>query len=80
MNIGLGIGLMVVGAILVWALNLTVPWIDIDLVGYIFMGAGLVITVLGVVLLTRKHVTETRTIDPDRGAQVTRRRNSIDGL
>lgn len=83
MSIGLGIFLFVVGAILVWALNISVAWIDLDLVGYILMGAGTVIVVLGVILMTRKRssMTTTRTIaDPTKGEQVTRRENTIDDL
>ena len=41
-SIGLGIFLFVVGAILTFALNLESDIINIDLVGYILMGAGLV--------------------------------------
>lgn len=83
MSIGLGIFLFVVGAIMVFALNFSVEWIDIELVGYILMGAGVVMTILGVVLITRKrhNVTTMRTVgDPGRGEQVTRRDNSVDGL
>ncbi|MBG6212196.1 MAG: DUF6458 family protein [Cryobacterium sp.] len=83
MSIGLGIFLFVVGAILVWALNITVDWINLDLVGYIFMGAGAVIFVLGIVLMTRRRssVSTTRTIaDPANGEQVTRRENSVDDI
>ncbi len=83
MSLGLGIFLFVVGAILVWALNFTVDWIDLDLVGYILMGAGVVIIILGIVLITRKRssITETRSIvDPASGQQVTRRENTIDDI
>jgi hypothetical protein len=40
MSIGLGIFLMVVGAILAFAVDLTVPGVDLQLVGYILMGGG----------------------------------------
>jgi len=81
MSLGLGIFLFVVGAILVWALNISVDWIDLDLVGYILMGAGVVIVVLGIVLITRKRSGVTTTIaDPVKGEQVTRRENTIDDL
>ena len=55
MSIGLGIFLFVVGAVLVWALNIQVDWVDLDLVGYILMGAGALIFILGLVLLTRRR-------------------------
>jgi membrane-bound ClpP family serine protease len=81
MSIGLGIFLFVVGAILVFALEVTVDWIDLNLVGYILMGAGAVIFVLGLVFLMRRRnsVSTTRTIaDPANGEQITRRQSSID--
>lgn len=81
MSIGLGIFLFVVGAILVFALDFSVTWIDLDLVGYILMAAGAVIFVLGLVLVVRgrNSTTTTRTIaDPVNGEQVTRRQTNID--
>jgi uncharacterized SAM-binding protein YcdF (DUF218 family) len=83
MSLGLGIFLFVVGAILVWALNFSLDWINLDLVGYIFMGAGVVIIILGLVLMMRKRssVSETRSVvDPASGQQVTRRENTIDDI
>ncbi|MBG6059705.1 putative integral membrane protein [Cryobacterium sp. MP_M5] len=80
MSLGLGIFLVVVvGAILVFALNISVDWIDLDFVGYIFMGAGAVIIILGIVLLTRKRtsVSTTRSAVVD-GEQVTQEKRSID--
>ena len=83
MSIGLGIFLLVIGAILVWALDLTVTGIDLQLVGYILLAAGAFVTILGIVLMTRRRnsVSTTRTIaDPVNGEQVTRREKSIDDL
>jgi uncharacterized membrane protein len=83
MSIGLGIFLLVVGAIMVFALNVTVEWMDIELVGYILMGAGAVIVLLGIVLLTRKRssITTTRSaVDPASGEQVTSQKNSVDDI
>ncbi len=81
MSLGLGIFLVVVGAILVFALNISVDWIDLDFVGYIFMGAGAVIIILGIVLLTRKRtsVSTTRSAIVD-GEQVTQEKRSIDDI
>ncbi|TFC08023.1 DUF6458 family protein [Cryobacterium mannosilyticum] len=81
MSLGLGIFLVVVGAILVFALNISVDWIDLDFVGYIFMGAGAVIMILGIVLLTRKRtsVSTTRSAVVD-GEQVTQEKRSIDDI
>jgi len=83
MSIGLGIFLFVVGAILVWALDVTVSWIDLEFVGYLLMGAGALIAILGVVLMTRKRrsVSTTRTsADLNQGEQVTRREKTVDDL
>ena len=43
MSIGTGIVLFVIGAILAFAVNVEVEWINLDLVGYILMGAGVLV-------------------------------------
>ena len=76
MSLGTGIVLFVIGAILAFALNIQVDWIDLHLVGYILMAAGAVGIILGIVLLTRRRrtVATTRTaVDPATGDRVTRR-------
>lgn len=81
MSIGFGIFLFVVGAILTFALNITVDWIDLDLVGYLLMGTGVVVTIIGIALLVRRRqstVTESTTVDPTSGSRVTRRSTDID--
>ncbi|AMG84483.1 MULTISPECIES: DUF6458 family protein [Microbacterium] len=86
MSIGSGIALFVIGAILVFAINVDVPWVDLDMVGYILMGAGVIIFLIGIVLLARRRRTETvsRTyVDPATGEPTTRRSvssSSDDGL
>ncbi|MFE6997586.1 DUF6458 family protein [Microbacterium sp. NPDC057659] len=75
MGIGTGIVLFVIGAILVYALNVQVDWIDLDLVGYILMGAGAVVFVIGIVMMLRRRRTDTitrTTVDPDTGQPVSR--------
>ena len=37
MTIGTGIALLVIGAILVFAVNVDVQYVDLDLIGYILM-------------------------------------------
>jgi len=76
MSIGTGIALFVIGAILVFAVNVEVPWIDLDMVGYILMGAGVVVFLIGIILLARRRRTDTvsrTTVDPATGDPVTRR-------
>ncbi len=83
MSIGLGIFLFVVGAILAFALNVQVDWIDLHLVGYLCMGAGVVVVIIGLVLMMRKRqsVTTVRTdVDPQTGARVDQRSTESDPL
>lgn len=83
MSLGLGILLIVIGAILTFALNFSVSWIDLDLVGYILMAAGVIIVIIGIILIVRKRktVVETRSgIDQRNGQQInsTERRDPND--
>lgn len=55
MSIGTGIVLFVVGAILVYAVNIEVEGVDLNMIGYILMGAGAVIFVIGLILLARRR-------------------------
>lgn len=55
MSIGSGIALFVIGAILVFAVNVELAGVDINVIGYIFMGAGLLIFLLGLVLYSRRR-------------------------
>jgi len=55
MSIGLGIFLIVVGAILTFAIHVTVASIDLALVGGILMAAGAVVVGLGIFFTLRKR-------------------------
>jgi hypothetical protein len=59
MSIGTGIVLFVVGAILSFALNVQATWIDLHLVGYILMGAGVVVFILGLIFMLRRRTSTT---------------------
>lgn len=79
MSLGLGIVLFAIGAVLAFALNLTVDWINLQMVGYILMAAGLVVIILGIVLLARRRssVSTSRTmVDPATGERITRAESS----
>ena len=80
MSIGLGIFLFVVGAIVTFALNVTVDWIDLDLVGYLLMGAGIIITIIGIAMLVRRRsaITTERTVTPE-GETVQERSTQVSG-
>ena len=83
MGIGTGIFLLVVGAILTFALNFEVTWINLDLVGYILMGAGVVVFVISLIFVLRRRstVSTTRTgVDPSGTERVTERETRGDGL
>ena len=79
MSLGLGIVLFVIGAILAFALNLAVDWINLQLVGYILMVAGAIVIILGIVLLARRRrsvSTSHTSVDPATGDRVVRNEHS----
>ncbi len=79
MSIGGGILLIVIGAILAFALNVQLDWVNLALVGYILMGAGVIITLIGIVLLARRRRSDTVTrtaVDPTGHERVTRQSTS----
>lgn len=79
MGIGTGIVLFVIGAVLVFALDVQVDWINLDMVGYILMGAGFLVFLISIILLMRRRQTETVTrsaVDPVAGERVTRQQSS----
>ena len=76
MSIGFGIFLFAVGAILAFAVNVTLDWIALSTVGYILMVAGVVMVLIGGVLMARKRssvTTQHTQVDAASGEQVTRR-------
>ena len=83
MSLGSGIVLFIIGAILAFAVNIQVDWVDLHLIGYILMIAGVVGIILGIVLITRRRtsVSTTRSaVDPASGEAVTRRTSESDPL
>ena len=82
MSLGSGIVLFVIGAILAFAVDVQVSWIDLHLVGYILMAAGVLGIILGIVFITRRRQTTMTTrsaVDPVSGEQVSRRTIDRDG-
>jgi hypothetical protein len=70
--------LFVIGAVLAFALNIEASWIDLHLVGYILMGAGVLVFVIGLVYMLRKRQSVTTIhsgVDAD-GQNVAQRRTS----
>jgi hypothetical protein len=83
MGIGSGILLFVIGAILTFALNFRVDWIDLDLVGYILMIAGVVIFIISLVVIFRRRSISSTThtaVDPTRRERITERDTTDDTL
>ncbi|MGJ4845581.1 MULTISPECIES: DUF6458 family protein [unclassified Leifsonia] len=81
MGIGSGIFLVVVGAILAFALNVQVSWIDVQLVGYILMGAGVVVFILSLIFMLRRRQTTTIRrggVDPATGERIQEQRTRSD--
>lgn len=83
MSIGAGIALIVIGAILAFAVDLPNDYVNLDVIGYIMMGAGAVVFLIGLVLLVRRRQTDTVTrTEGAGGTNVTRSttRSSNDDL
>ncbi len=79
MSIGAGIVLFAIGAILAFAVNVTLEWVNLQMIGYILMAAGAVVFVIGLVLMMRRRQSEsvTRTaVDPAANERVTRQSTS----
>ncbi|WP_336632741.1 MULTISPECIES: DUF6458 family protein [unclassified Microbacterium] len=82
MSIGAGIALIVIGAILVFAIDVdTSGFVDLDLIGYILMGAGVLVFLLGLVFTFRRRSTAqvTRTVDPVAGERITQTESRTSG-
>jgi hypothetical protein len=76
MSIGSGIALFVIGAILAFAVNVQLDFIDLHIIGYLLMGAGVLIFILGLVLTLRKRQSTTTVrsnVDPASGEAVQQR-------
>ncbi len=67
MGIGTGIFLFVVGAILAFAVNIQQTVINLHIVGYLLMGAGVLVFVISLVFMLRHRSTVSTTraaVDP----------------
>lgn len=77
MGIGSGIALFVIGIILAFAINVdTGGFVNLDLIGYILMGAGVVVFLISLIMTMRSRKTESvaaTSVDPATGERVTRR-------
>ena len=80
MRIGSSIALIVIGAILAFAINAEVPYISLDLIGYILVAAGVIGLIWSLLASNRSRVSVSRTVqDPNTGETV-RRTETRDGI
>ncbi|MHB1234977.1 MAG: DUF6458 family protein [Microbacteriaceae bacterium] len=79
MGIGTGIFLFVVGAILAFAVNVSVSWVNLGLIGDILMIAGVVTFIISLILVLKKRssVETVRHIDGS-GDRVVQRESRSD--
>jgi hypothetical protein len=83
MGIGGGIALVVIGAILAFAVNVDLGgFVNLSLIGYILMAAGVVVFIISLVLMMRRRSTTSTSrtsVDPANGEQITTRRTTDNG-
>lgn len=80
MRIGTSIFLIALGAILAFAVEADVPFISLDVAGYILIVCGIIGLIWSLVAAQRRRVSETRTVqDPNTGEQV-HRSETRDGI
>lgn len=74
MGIGGSVALIAIGAILTFALDVRVGWLDLDVVGWILMVAGAVGLILTMTVWNRRtRPVDTVTADPLEGPTEVRR-------
>jgi Domain of unknown function (DUF6458) len=61
MGIGASVFMLAIGAIIAFAFNVRVGWLDLDVVGWVLMAAGAFGLVLSLIMLNRGRRTITRT-------------------
>lgn len=78
MGLGLGILLLVVGAILAFAVDYNLSGIELSTIGYILMAAGVLTLLLGLVMnAQRTNTTHREVVDKHTDADVRRRSDEI---
>ena len=84
MGIGSGIALVVIGAVLAFAVNIDLGGVaNLSMIGYILMGAGVVVFLISLIFMLRRRQTTSTTrsaVDPASGEQVTRSTRDSDPL
>jgi len=83
MGIGLGVFLLVVGAILAFGVKARLTDFDLTTIGYILMGGGVLVILLSMLILmprTRRSRSTAVTTDPFGRQAVTERDDRISGV
>lgn len=83
MGIGSGIFLFIAGAIIAYALNFNVKWVDQNLIGYLLMGGGVVVFLISLVASFKKRSTTVTThsaVDTAAGEKSTTAQTKSDTL
>ena len=80
MRIGSSVFLIALGAILTFAVEADVPYISLDLVGYILMIAGVIGLVWALLASNRTRTTETRVVNDPATGETMRRSESSEGI
>jgi hypothetical protein len=79
MGIGASIFMLAVGAILTFAFNIRVGWLDLDAVGWILMVAGAVGLIVTLIMFTsRRRTVVTNTTAPTAPPVVPQQQNVVD--
>ena len=64
MRIGSSIGLMIIGAILAFAVSDNIEGVDLTLIGYILMGGGALGLIISLLLSARRSTTRVQQSGP----------------
>ncbi len=57
MGIGASIFMLAIGAIITFAFNIRVGWLDLDVVGWVLMGAGALGLIMSLAIFNRRRTT-----------------------
>ncbi|GAA4195144.1 hypothetical protein GCM10022219_19680 [Microbacterium oryzae] len=82
MGIGSGIALIAIGAIIAFAIDVDIAAIDLTMIGYILMAAGVLVFLISLVLMMRRRSavsTQRTAVDPASGERITTRRTTDNG-
>ena len=80
MRIGSSVFLIALGAILTFAVEADVPYISLDLVGYILMAAGVVGLIWALLASNRSRTTEPGVARDPAPGETVRRSESSEGI